>query len=65
MTDSPVYPDVWLKCAERRELIRRAAVSALQRSRNGKDLDPAAYAWALHWAAQEPLATPLTTGEPA
>lgn len=56
------YPDAWLRCEERRELIRVAAVSALQRSRNGRDLSPEAFAWALHWAAQEPLARPLTEG---
>lgn len=47
------------------ELMRLAAVSALQRSRNGRDLEPDARRWAEHWAAVKPLNRPLGTGEPA
>ncbi len=66
MTD-PDYtpPDAWLLCAEKRELLRVAAQSALNRSRGGRDLIPAARAWAEHWAGMPPLEIPLTTGEPA
>lgn len=46
--------------AERRELFRIAAQSALQR----KGLDPEARAWAESWAAIPPLAGPMGTGEP-
>lgn len=49
---------------EQRELMRIAAQSALNRSRNGRDLDPDARRWALHWAAIKPLGRPLGTGEP-
>lgn len=58
------YPDVADRLAERAELMRVAAVSALQRSRNGRDLDEDARQWALHWAARPPLGRPLSTGEP-
>lgn len=50
--------------AERRELMRIAAQSALNRSRNGRDLDPDARRWAQHWAAIKPLGRPLSSGEP-
>ena len=45
--------------------MRRAAVSALQHSDNGKRLDPEARAWAKQWAAIKPLGRPLSTGEPS
>ena len=50
---------------ERRELMRRAAVSALEHSGNGARLDPQARAWAKQWAAIKPLGRPLSTGEPS
>ena len=53
------------KRLEQRELFRLAGVNALARSRNGRDLDPDARAWAERMAALPPLARPLTTGEPA
>lgn len=59
------YPGILQQQAERNELMRVAAQSALDRSRGGKDLEPEARRWALHWAAMKPLAHPLTTGEPA
>lgn len=59
------YPGILQQQAERNELMRVAAQSALDRSRGGKDLEPDARRWALHWAAMKPLAHPLTTGEPA
>lgn len=58
------YPEVWLRCQERRELIRLAAVSALERSRGGRDLIPEARSWATFWAAQKPLGRPLSDGSP-
>jgi hypothetical protein len=57
------YPDVADRMAERAELMRIAAVSALQRSRNGKDLDEHARKWAFFWAARLPLGRRLSTGE--
>lgn len=59
------YPGIRQQQEERRELMRVAAQSALDRSQGGKTLDPDARAWALHWAAIAPLQRPLTTGEPA
>jgi hypothetical protein len=59
------YPGMRQQQAERNELMRVAAQSALDRSQGGKTLDPDARAWALHWAAIKPLQRPLTTGEPA
>ena len=50
---------------ERRELLRRAAVSALQHSDNGRRLDPEARAWAKQWAAIKPLGRALSDGSPA
>lgn len=47
---------------ERRELFRRAGQSALDRSRGGRDLDPDARRWALHWARVTPLGLALSTG---
>ena len=49
---------------EQRELMRIAAQSALARSRNGRDLNPDARSWAMHWASLKPLWRPLGTGEP-
>ena len=59
------YPGVAERLAERHELMRVAAQSALDRSRGGKDLEESARRWALHWAAKKPLTVPLTEGEPA
>jgi hypothetical protein len=64
MTDDYTPPEAWTRCAEKRELLRIAATSALARSRGGKDLIPDARNWAEHWASLPPLAIPLTTGEP-
>jgi hypothetical protein len=50
---------------EQRELMRIAAQSALNRSRNGRDLTPDARQWAQHWASIKPLGRPLSSGEPA
>lgn len=58
------YPGVADVQAERKERMRLAAVHALQVTRNGRDLDPDAYRWALHWASQKPLGRPLSKGEP-
>lgn len=62
--EDPVYPDVEAMLAERRELFRLAGCNALARSRNGRDLDPEARAWAHRMAAVAPLGVPLGTGEP-
>ena len=51
--------------AERRELFRLAAVNALARSRDGRDLTPEALADVRKWAAYPPLKGPMGTGEPA
>ena len=45
------HPDVVRKLEERRELFRIAGVSALARSRGGRDLSPEARADAKRWAA--------------
>lgn len=58
-------PEAWLRCAEKRELLRIAAKSALARSRDGKDLIPEARAWALHWAGMPALRVPMGDGTPA
>lgn len=49
--------------AERRELFRIAAQSALDRSKGGKTLDPDARRWAVRWASIKPLNGGLSTGE--
>ena len=49
---------------EQRELMRIAAQSALNRSRDGRDLNPDARRWARHWASIKPIGRPLGTGEP-
>lgn len=49
---------------EQRERMRIAAQSALDRSRQGRDLQPDARRWAQHWAAVPPLGRPLGDGEP-
>lgn len=65
-----IIPDPVAACVlerrreEQRELMRIAAVSALERSRGGKDLDPAARRWAQAWSTVKPLGRPLGTGEP-
>lgn len=58
------YPDVERRLAERAERFRLSACNALARSRNGRDLDEHARAWALWWSAIPPLDRPLSTGEP-
>lgn len=65
MTDPDSYPEVEQLLAERRERFRLAGVNALNRRRGGRDLDPDARRWALHWARVTPLNRPLSTGEPA
>lgn len=50
--------------AEKDELMRIAAQSALDRSQGGKTLTPEARKWAKHWASIKPLQGPLGTGEP-
>mgnify|MGYP000697541170 CR=1 FL=1 len=60
--EDPVYPDVEKMLAERRELFRLAGCNALARSRNGRDLDPEARAWAHRMAAVVPLGRPLSEG---
>ena len=53
--------------ADRRELLRIAAQSALDRSQGGRTLIPDARAWAKHWAGMAPLLVPMGPGnlEPA
>ena len=58
-------PEAIRALAERRELFRIAGQSALERSRNGRDLDPEARAEVQRWAAYPPLVRALGTGEPA
>ena len=48
MSGPDEYPGVRQKLEEQAELMRIAAVSALERSRGGKDLDRHARDWALH-----------------
>lgn len=50
--------------AEKDELMRIAAQSALDRSNGGKTLTPEARAWAKRWAAIKPLQGPLSEGGP-
>jgi len=59
------YPGIREQQAERNELMRIAAQSALDRSQCGKTLNRDARAWAMHWAAIKPLGRALTTGDPA
>ena len=49
---------------EQNELMRIAAQSALDRSDNGRTLEPYAKRWAQHWASQKPLGRPLSDGVP-
>lgn len=60
---SEAPPDVVRRMAERRELFRIAAQSALDHSQNGKRLSPEAREWARHWASIKPLTGGLSTGE--
>lgn len=62
--EDPVDPVSERVLEERRELMRIAAQSALDRSDGGKKLDLEARAWAKHYAAVKPLGRPLGTGEP-
>lgn len=59
------HPGMAQQMEERRELFRIAGQSALDRSRGGRDLDPEALRWAMHWAGQPKLGRALTTGDPA
>jgi len=59
----PVYPDVQRRMAERNELRRVAAVSALRNG--GKHLTPQERAENRLWAGLTPLAGPLSDGEPS
>lgn len=63
--DDPVDAEVSRRMEERVELMRVAAVSALNRSRGGRDLDPGARNLANHWASVKPLGRPLSDGSPA
>jgi hypothetical protein len=67
MIFGPEYtpPESWQKCAEKRELFRSAAASALAHSDDGRALHPTTRLWAKHWAAMPALTVPLTSGEPA
>lgn len=65
MNGQDEFPGVRARMEERNELMRIAAVEALRRSRNGRDLDEHARAWAFWWAAKLPLGQPLSSGEPA
>jgi hypothetical protein len=56
-------PESWQRCAQKRELLRRAAQSALARSRGGRDLEPDARRWAEHWATQPALLVPMGDGD--
>lgn len=58
-----VVPDAWLRCAEKRELLRVAAQSALDNSDCGRRPIPKARAWAKHWASQPALRVPLSSGK--
>ena len=58
-------PDVVRRMQEQRELMRIAAVRALQHSDGGRRLDPDARRWALHWAKVKPLGRALSDGVPA
>lgn len=53
------FPDVWRRCQERRELLRRLAITTLKR-----DPDAPGIEWARHYARIKPLRTPLGSGEP-
>lgn len=57
-------PDSWLKCPEKRELMRLAAVSALLHSNGGICLFASARSWAQHWASMPVLQQPLSTDAP-
>ena len=57
-------PDVVRRMQEQRELMRIAAVRALQHSDGGRRLTPDARRWALHWAKVKPLGRALSDGVP-
>jgi hypothetical protein len=66
MTDDIVHPDIARCLAERQELIRRCAVSAVEHHRAGLMSDPDNLLWARGVVARiKPLAGPLGAGEPA
>lgn len=66
MTDDIVHPEVARIHAERQELIRRCAVSAIQHHRAGLMSDPHKLQWARSVVARvQPLAGPLSDGAPA
>jgi hypothetical protein len=62
VTDPYAPPEAWLQDPEKRELLRLTAVKSLRENRRA--LPPEALAWAELWAAEPPLAQPMTTGEP-
>lgn len=65
MTDDIVHPEVARRLAERQELIRRCAVSAIQHHRAGLMSDPHNLQWARSVVARvQPLAGPLGDGAP-
>lgn len=53
------FPDVWQRCLERRELLRRLAITTLQRDPHQPGIE-----WAHHYARIAPLRTPLSSGQP-
>jgi hypothetical protein len=57
------HPGAAERQAERDELMRIAAQSALNRSKGGQTLDPEARAWAVHWSRIKPLGRSLSSGE--
>ena len=55
-------PEAWTRCAEKVELLRIAARSALEHSKGGARLTPEARRWAEHWAKHPPLQRPMGEG---
>ena len=59
-----VYPGVAERLAEKRELIRLCAVSALEYAKHGRGHDPHKLVWAQRIVETfKPLGRPLGTGE--
>jgi hypothetical protein len=57
-------PQVAARLAERRELMRRAALTAIAHADAGRDMDPHHIAWAREFVRlNPPLGRPLGTGE--
>jgi hypothetical protein len=66
MNGPDVYPEVAERLAERRELMRRAYLSAIERARLGQYVDPHyLQTTRIFVAANPPLGGALSTGEPA